>query len=86
MAATKRRNRTIAVTARDRSRFSRLKVHYPDNPDHLQYDTALARELLARTAELPDTKRGLIAVLTEYRHALQALTAEEAQPSTTTKC
>ncbi len=35
--------------------------------------TALARELLARTGELPASKHGLFALLTEYRHALHAL-------------
>jgi len=40
------------------------------------YDAALARELLSRTAELPSSKGGLLAVLTEYRHALAALTAD----------
>lgn len=29
-----------------------------------------ARELLARTAELPGSKRDLLVVLTQYRHAL----------------
>ena len=36
------------------------------SPDHL----ASARELLVRTAELPDTKRELLHVLSEYRTAL----------------
>ncbi len=67
--------RTIAVTTRCRSRFAWLKVRYPDAAQHPRYSTELARELLARTAELPDTKRGLIIVLTEYRHALAALIA-----------
>jgi hypothetical protein len=34
--------------------------------------TAVARELLARTSELPRTKRELLAVLSEYRTALVA--------------
>jgi hypothetical protein len=71
--------RTISV-ARRGTRFSRLKVEYPEcvlnGPPCLQYDVALARELLARTAELPSSKRDLMAVLTEYRHALAALAAE----------
>jgi hypothetical protein len=71
--------RTISV-ARRGTRFSRLKVEYPERdlsgPSRLQYDVALARELLSRTAELPSSKRGLLAVLTEYRHALAALAAE----------
>ena len=36
------------------------------SPDHV----AAARDLLARTAELPDTKRELMKVLSEYRAAL----------------
>jgi hypothetical protein len=71
--------RTISV-ARRRTRFSRLKVEYPDRvlngPLRFRYDVDLARELLSRTAELPSSKRGLLAVLTEYRHALAALAAE----------
>jgi hypothetical protein len=71
--------RTISV-ARRGTRFSRLKVEYPEcglnGPPRLRYDVALARELLSRTAELPSNKRGLLAVLTEYRHALAALAAE----------
>jgi len=34
---------------------------------------AAARELLARTAELPDTRRELMNLLSEYRAALFAL-------------
>jgi hypothetical protein len=34
------------------------------------FDPDSARELLARTAELPDTKRELLHVLSEYRAAL----------------
>lgn len=71
--------RTIAVTARARSRFSRLRVRYPDRAPHPRYDAALARELLADTGEIPDTKRGLVAVLTEYRTALHDLTAMPGQ-------
>jgi hypothetical protein len=71
--------RTISV-ARRRTRFPRLKVEYPDRvldgSPGPQYDVALARELLSRTAELPGSKRDLLAVLTEYRHALAALAAE----------
>jgi len=37
-------------------------------PDHI----AVARELLARTAELPDTRRELMNILSEYRAALFA--------------
>jgi|ERR1022692_3838512 hypothetical protein len=65
--------RTIAVTGRSRSRLSRLRVRYPDRAPHPAYDTALARELLAFTGELPDSKHALVVLLTEYRHALYAL-------------
>jgi len=65
--------RTIAVTAPRRSRFSRLRVVYPDHAPQPAYDVALARELLGRTGEIPHSKRGLVVVLTEYRHALHAL-------------
>ena len=71
--------RTISV-ARRGTRFSRLRVEHPycvlDRPSRLHYDVDLARELLSRTAELPNSKRGMLAVLTEYRHALAALAAE----------
>jgi hypothetical protein len=71
--------RTISVTRRG-MRFSRLKVEYPEcvlnGPPRLHYDVGLARELLSRTAELPSSKRDLLAVLTEYRRALVALAVE----------
>jgi hypothetical protein len=35
-------------------------------------DPASARDLLARTAELPDTRRELLDVLSEYRAAVWA--------------
>jgi hypothetical protein len=38
---------------------------------------AAARELLGRTAELPNSKRELLAVLTEYRAALFALACKD---------
>jgi hypothetical protein len=66
--------RTIAVTANGKSRFSRLRVVYPQRASRPpRYDADLARELLTRTADLPASRRDLIAVLTEYRHALHAL-------------
>jgi len=68
--------RTIAVTARGRRR--RLRVTYPGQATQRAYDTARARELLASTTELPATRNGLIAVLTEYRRALADLAAERA--------
>jgi hypothetical protein len=45
-----------------------------DNADHRAEDHIVAaRELLARTAELPDTRRELMNILSEYRAALFAL-------------
>jgi hypothetical protein len=41
---------------------------------------AAARELLARTAELPGTRRELMNVLSEYRAALFALAIASGQP------
>lgn len=37
---------------------------------HGRYDAATARELLAMTGEFPQTKGGMLILLTEYRHAL----------------
>lgn len=34
-----------------------------------------SRDLLRRTAELPDTEQGLLLALTEYRHAVHAFAA-----------
>ena len=34
-----------------------------------------SRDLLRRTAELPDTEQGLLLALTEYRHAVYAFAA-----------
>jgi|ERR1039457_1759829 hypothetical protein len=67
---------TISVVRRG-THFSRLKVEYPEcalnGPPHLHYDVVLAQELLSRTVEVPSRKRDLLALLTEYRHALVAL-------------
>jgi hypothetical protein len=83
-----RNARTIAVLPGSKSRFSRLKVRYPagtPQPRHRfkhgypdpgpspRYDPDLAGELLARTGDLPATRRDLIVVLTEHRRALHAL-------------
>ena len=84
--------RTIGVTARSSSRFSRLKVRYPAEPrprwgfrgagrypdlvDNTDYDAALAMELLRRTGELPASKRELIVLLIHYRCALHALATQ----------
>ena len=48
----------------------------PGDPDAIEVPGALvaaARDLLARTAELPATRRELFAVLSEYRAAVHAL-------------
>jgi hypothetical protein len=41
---------------------------------------AAARELLARTAELPSSKRELLAILSEYRAALFTFAVENDKP------
>lgn len=41
----------------------------------LQALTEAARDLLSRTAELPDTEHGLLLVLREYRYAVFAFTS-----------
>lgn len=66
-----RHARTIAVTARKRSRFARLKVRHPYR-EH-RYDAALASELLGRTCEMPASKHDLLIVIGEYRYALHDL-------------
>lgn len=85
--------RTIAVLPGSRSRFSRLTVRYPagtPRPRHRsrrgypdpgpspRYDLDLAGELLARTGDLPATRRDLIVVLIEHRRALHALITQPA--------
>lgn len=37
-----------------------------DRTEHGRYDTALARELLAMTSEFPDTRGGMLILLSEY--------------------
>lgn len=49
--------------------------------EHGRYDTATARELLAMTGEFPNTKSGLLILLTEYRHALYDIAAGLADES-----
>jgi hypothetical protein len=44
---------------------------------------AAARELLARTAELPASKRGLLTVLGEYRKAVFALVNDDTATTAT---
>jgi hypothetical protein len=41
-----------------------------------RFGVSAARDLLARTAELPDSKRELLAVLSEYRAAVFAFASE----------
>lgn len=91
--------RTVAVTARSRSRFARLRLRYPGHRrsrlvrpaaqhasrgDYPCYDADLSMELLRRTAELPDSKRDLIALLAEYRHALCAVVNQVTNSQTIT--
>jgi hypothetical protein len=45
-----------------------------------RFGASAARDLLARTAELPGSRRELLAVLSEYRAALFAFAAEGDQP------
>ena len=72
----------ISVKARSKWGLRRLKVEYParavSGSKCRPYDAASARALLSRTGEIPSSKRGLLAVLTEYRHALSALAVEPA--------
>lgn len=72
--------RTITVRPRGVWRLRRLKIEYPplvvSNCQLPHYDAALARELVNRTGEIPFTRRGLLALLTEYRWALTSLVAQ----------
>lgn len=75
--------RTVAVAARSRSRFARLKLRYPGSRRsafrHVGdpcFNAELSIELLERTGELPGSKRDLVALLREYRHALYALATQ----------
>ncbi len=70
--------RTIAVRRRRPGRrLSRMRIEYPpwakSGAPLPIYDVAMARQLLAMTAELPDSKRGLLIVLAEHRRALHNL-------------
>ena len=73
---------TISVKTRSKWGLRRLKVEYPtravSGSKYPPYDATSARALLSRTDEIPSSKRGLLAVLTEYRHALSALAVEPA--------
>src|ERR1022692_867822 len=85
--------RTTAVTPRSNSRVARLRLRhpgrrrswfapmgarYPVQAEHPCYDPDLSMELLARTCELPASKRDLVVLLTEYRHALYAVATKAA--------
>ena len=89
---------TVAVTARSRSRFARLRLRYPARQrsrfvpfsgryaraaQHPCYNAELSMELLRRTGELPDSKRDLVALLTEYRRALHAVASQAMNGRTT---
>jgi hypothetical protein len=71
--------RTISVAARRLSRFSPLRVELPEwviqGTPRPKYDADLAWELLARTAEFPSSRTGMLAVLHEYRYALHDVLA-----------
>jgi hypothetical protein len=51
-------------------------VRHPEYFPADRLPVAAARELLARTAELPSSKRDLLTVLTEYRNILFAFAVE----------
>jgi hypothetical protein len=51
-----------------------------DSSQALRSQVAAARELLARTSELPSSKRELLAVLREYRAALFTFAVENDKP------
>src|SRR6266567_5826122 len=88
--------RTIAVTARSQSPLAWLRLRCSVRrrrwiarsaiqlsawTEHRTYNADIARGLLARTVELPSSKRALILMLTEYRHALADLAAARPQAS-----
>ena len=81
--------RTISVTTHGHGSFARSALVCPDQAQRSVYDAALARELLAGTAEFPSSKRALLAILTEYRHALHDLAVRPAAaaqvPTATTR-
>lgn len=74
-----RPRRTICATARRISRFSRVRIRYPDwvlrGDPPPAYDLVMAAELLAGSGEFPDDRDALFILLTEYRYALEALVA-----------
>lgn len=50
--------------------WQRTKPFPVNRTEHGRYDAALARELLAMTGEFPNTKGGMLILLSEYRQAL----------------
>jgi len=78
--------RTIAVRCRQGGRWwPHLRIEYPqwriDGADRPAYDAPMARQVLALTGELPASKRGLLVVLAEYRHALYTLAFAAERPA-----
>lgn len=69
------------TTVDDQAERTRASTCTDDAVPHRTYDAALARELLASTGELPSSKRALIVMLTEYRHALADLASRLAASS-----
>jgi hypothetical protein len=69
--------RTLGIYSRRISRFSPLRLHYPDwvirGDPPPPYDVDMALELLRRTGDVPDDENGLLMMLREYRHALDSL-------------
>lgn len=55
---------------------ARRPEHPPSRAGLPCHDLDAAWQLLAVTSELPGTERGLLAVLTDYRHALHALACQ----------
>lgn len=61
--------------------WHRAKPFPARRTEHGRYDAAMARELLALTTEFPDSKGGMLILLTEYRHALHDIaTTPTAKP------
>lgn len=75
-ARPRRSRRTMARLA---AALATAQPQLPGEASAVQIPGALiaaARDLLVRTAELPTSKRGLHAVIREYRAAVFAITAE----------
>jgi hypothetical protein len=74
--------RTITVIARSRSRFACPKIRYPVRK-RPPCDVFLALEFLAGTVEDDSSRRGLLVVPAEQRHALHATVLSAQGPATT---